>query len=293
MVDVLPLTLGIEVIGGSVYQDGSVYPIIERNTAIPIKRSKIFTTPVDNTTTIKIHVIQGESPMASDCVSLGMFNLPIPAAPSDEPQIEVTFDIDASGILDVTAKDLDTLKEAKVTITSGVALTKFEIDGAQEELKYLDKLDEWKKKEAEIKNEADRLIYVANTMLREYLKGKTKSEQAKRLKKSIEKFIDELKDAIGSKTVPKMDVIKTKILQLTRKDAIGSKTIDDDIKTKTDDIKTKTDDIKTKIDDIKTKIEGLNSIIINEFNHFVLKEYYGNSHAIIIGISNYKQESSR
>ena len=147
-------------------------------------------------------------------------------------------------------------------------------------------------KEAEIKNEADRLIYVANTMLREYLKGKTKSEQAKRLKKSIEKFIDELKDAIGSKTVPKMDVIKTKILQLTRKDAIGSKTIDDDIKTKTDDIKTKTDDIKTKIDDIKTKIEGLNSIIINEFNHFVLKEYYGNSHAIIIGISNYKQESS-
>ena len=79
---------------------------------------------------------------------------------------------------------------------------------------------------------------------------------------------------------------------MTRKDAIGSKTIDDDIKTKTDDIKTKTDDIKTKTDDIKTKIEGLNSIIINEFNHFVLKEYYGNSHAIIIGISNYKQESS-
>ena len=128
--------------------------IIERNTAVPIKMSKMFTTPIDNTTTIKFHVVQGESQIAYDCVSLGMFNLSdIPPAPQDEPQIEVTFDINASGILNVTAKDMDTLKESKITITSGIALTTIEIDEAQEELKYLDKLDEWKERESEIKNE--------------------------------------------------------------------------------------------------------------------------------------------
>ena len=292
LVDVLPLTLGIEVIDGSVYQNGSVYPIIQRNTSVPVKRGMMFTTPADNTTTIKIHVIQGESPTAKDCVSLGMFNLEIPPAPKEEPEIEVTFDVDASGILNVTAKDLDALKEAKITITSGIALTKTEINEAKQESNYLDKIDEWKEKETEIKNDADSLIHIANNILNAYLKGKTKPEQVKTLKKTIEKFIDELKDAIGSSKVSKMHVIKAKIQQVTTtKDAIGSRYIEDDINAKIEDIKAKIDNIKAKIDNIKAKIEGLKSILVNEVNHLVLKEYYGNSHAIIVGISNYKEEA--
>ena len=119
LVDVTPLTLGVEVLGGL------KEPLIERNTTIPSKKSKVFTTAADYQTAVTIHVVQGERPMASDCVSLGIFNLSgIPPAPRGVPQIEVTFDIDANGILNVTAKDLATSKEAKITITANTKLSK-------------------------------------------------------------------------------------------------------------------------------------------------------------------------
>ena len=111
LVDVTPLTLGVEVLGGL------KEPLIEKNTTIPTKKSKVFTTAADYQTSVTIHIVQGERSMASDCVSLGMFNLSgMPPAPRGVPQVEVAFDIDANGILNVTAKDLATSKEAKITI---------------------------------------------------------------------------------------------------------------------------------------------------------------------------------
>src|SRR5437660_779034 len=121
LVDVTPLTLGVEVLGGLKES------LIDRNTTIPTKKSKVFTTAADYQTAVTIHVVQGERPMANDCVSLGMFNLSgIPPAPRGVPQIEVTFDIDANGILNVAAKDTATQKEAKITIAANNKLSKDE-----------------------------------------------------------------------------------------------------------------------------------------------------------------------
>ncbi|MGB7675436.1 MAG: molecular chaperone DnaK, partial [Nitrososphaeraceae archaeon] len=123
LVDVTPLTLGVEVLGGL------KEPLIEKNTTIPTKKSKVFTTAADYQTSVTIHIVQGERSMASDCVSLGMFNLSgIPPAPRGVPQVEVAFDIDANGILNVTAKDLATSKEAKITIAANNKLSKDELD---------------------------------------------------------------------------------------------------------------------------------------------------------------------
>src|SRR5246127_1131788 len=123
LLDVTPLTLGLEVLGGL------REPIIDRNTTIPTSKSKIFTTAADNQTAVTIHVVQGERPMAADNVSLGSFNLSgILPAPRGIPQIEVKFDIDANGILNVAAKDLATQKEAKITITASTKLAKEDIE---------------------------------------------------------------------------------------------------------------------------------------------------------------------
>jgi molecular chaperone DnaK len=202
LVDVTPLTLGVEVLGGL------KEPLIERNTTIPTKKSKVFTTAADYQTAVTIHVVQGERPMASDCVSLGMFNLSgIPPAPRGVPQVEVTFDIDANGILNVAAKDLATTKEAKITITANTKLSKEEIERLKKESDNFAEADKKKKEEAEIKNEADNLIYAAEKLVREDLKDKIKPEQADRVNKASQ----ELKDAIASNNI---DNIKTKTQEL-------------------------------------------------------------------------------
>jgi molecular chaperone DnaK len=189
LVDVTPLTLGVEVLGGL------KEPLIERNTTIPTKKSKVFTTAADYQTAVTIHVVQGERPMASDCVSLGMFNLSgIPPAPRGVPQIEVTFDIDANGILNVTAKDLATSKEAKITITANTKLSKEEIEKLKKESEQFAEADKKKKEDAEIRNEADNLIYAAEKLVKQDLKDKIKPEQEDKVNKSVQ----QLKDAISS-----------------------------------------------------------------------------------------------
>jgi molecular chaperone DnaK len=272
--DILSLPLGIEVI------DGSVDHIVEQFTPIPAKQSKLFMNPINSTTPIKIHVVQGEGNMAYDCASLGIFNLPdIPPATKDEPQVEVAFDIDINGILNVTAKDINTLREANITITSRIGLTKGEINKGREKLKELDELDRWKKEEDKIRNEADSLISVSEKLIKEDLRDKTKTEVVISMKKAI----NDLKSATGSNT---MKNIKMKLQQITRRDAISSNNVRDG------DIGRKIEVIKGRIDEIKSKIEFLRSLQLSEMNPLLLKKYYEKSHAIIIGISRYKEESA-
>src|SRR6476469_2538201 len=202
LVDVTSLTLGVEVLGGL------KEPLIERNTTIPTKKSKVFTTAADYQTAVTIHVVQGERSMASDCVSLGMFNLSgIPPAPRGIQQIEVPFDIDTNGILNVAAKDLATQKEAKITITANTKLPKDEIERLKRESEQFAEADKKKKEEAEVKNEADNLIYTAEKLTQQDLKDKIKPEQADKVNKSGQ----ELKDAIASNNV---DNIKAKMQEL-------------------------------------------------------------------------------
>jgi molecular chaperone DnaK len=192
LVDVTPLTLGVEVLGGL------KEPLIERNTTIPTKKSKVFTTAADYQTSVTIHIVQGERPMATDCVSLGMFNLSgIPPAPRGIPQVEVTFDIDANGILNVTAKDLATAKESKITIAANNKLSKAEIDKLKKESEQFAEADKKKMEEAELKNEADNLIYAAEKMVQQDLKDKIKPEQAEKMNVAIQA----LRTALSSNSI--------------------------------------------------------------------------------------------
>ncbi len=189
LLDVTPLSLGVETLGGIVEK------IIERNTTIPTRRSKIFTTAADFQTAVTIHVVQGERPMAADNVSLGMFNLTgIPPAPRGVPQIEVTFDIDANGILTVTAKDLGTGKESKITITSSTKLSKEEKERLIREAEMYAEQDRKKKEEAELRNEADSILYTAERTKAE-LGEKVPKEEIERINSAIA----ELKKALEGK----------------------------------------------------------------------------------------------
>ena len=202
LVDVTPLTLGVEVMGGL------KEPLIDRNTTIPTKKGKVFTTAADYQTAVTIHVVQGERPMASDCVSLGMFNLSgIPPAPRGVPQIEVTFDIDANGILNVAAKDLATQKEAKITITANNKLSKDEIEKLKKDSESFADADRKKKEEAEVKNEADNLVYAAEKLVKQDLKDKIRPEQAEKVNKATQ----ELREAMASNN---METVKAKVQEL-------------------------------------------------------------------------------
>lgn len=156
LLDVTPLTLGIETLGGV------RTPLIERNTTIPTKKSQTFSTAADYQTSVTIHVLQGERPMAVDNVSLGQFNLVgLPPAPRGIPQIDVTFDIDASGILNVSAKDIGTGKEQKMTITASTKLAENDVKKMVNEAKQFEEEDKKRKEDVEARNIADTLVYTA------------------------------------------------------------------------------------------------------------------------------------
>ncbi len=202
LLDVTPLTLGVEVLGGL------REPLIERNTTIPTSKSKIFTTAADNQTAVTIHVVQGERPMASDNVSLGSFNLSgIPPAPRGVPQIEVKFDLDANGILNVTAKDLGTQKEAKITITASTKLTKEEIEKMKKDAELYAEQDRKKKEEIDLKNEAEGYIYTTEKLINQDLKDKITQEQGIKVTNAVKELKDVL-DKGSAEIKPKLDALK-------------------------------------------------------------------------------------
>ncbi len=203
LLDVTPLTLGIETMGGV------MTPLIEKNTTIPIKKSKIFSTATDSQTAVTIHVLQGERSMAKDNTSLGHFSLVgIPPAPRGVPQIEVTFDIDSSGILNVSAKDKGTGKEQKMTITASTKLSDEEVERMTKEAKKHEEEDKRRKDEVEIRNNADSIIYTTEKTLSE-LGDKLPKQQKQR----TENKLKELKDISKEKDVNK---IKEKTEELTK-----------------------------------------------------------------------------
>lgn len=180
LLDVTPLSLGIETLGGVFTK------LIDRNTTIPTSKSQIFTTATDGQTAVDIHVLQGERPMAADNITLGRFQLTgIPPAPRGVPQIQVTFDIDANGIVNVSAKDLGTGKEQKITITSSSGLKEEEIQRMIKDAERYAEEDRKKKEKIEAKNKADSLIYQTEKMLAD-LKDKISKDDEDRIKKEVE-----------------------------------------------------------------------------------------------------------
>jgi molecular chaperone DnaK len=202
LVDVTPLSLGIETMG-SIFTK-----LIDRNTRIPSKKSQVFSTASDNQPAVDIHVLQGERQMASDNISLGRFQLTgIVPAPRGIPQIEVTFDIDANGIVNVSAKDLGTGKEQKITITASTKMSEADIEKKVKEAEQYAEEDKKRKEEIEVKNNADSLVYQTEKTLKD-LDGKISEEE----KASAQVVVDELKKAIESNDV---DQIKEKTEKLT------------------------------------------------------------------------------
>lgn len=201
LLDVTPLTLGIETLGGV------ATPLIERNTTIPTSKSQVFSTAADNQTSVEIHIVQGERPMASDNKTLGRFILDgIPTAPRGVPQVEVTFDIDANGILNVSAKDKATGKVQKITITASSGLSKDEVEKMKKDAEMHAEEDKKKKDQIEIKNQADAVVFQTEKLVKDY-GDKIKPED----KKELEEKLDALKKA---KDTDQYDEIKKKLDEL-------------------------------------------------------------------------------
>jgi len=206
LLDVTPLSLGVETLGGVLTK------VIERNTTIPARRSQVFSTAADFQTTVTIHVLQGERPMAADNVSLGMFNLTgIPPAPRGVPQIEVAFDIDTNGILNVSAKDLATSKEQKITITASKKLAKEEIDRMVKQAEQFASEDQKRKEEAELRNQADNMIYSAERLTKE-LAAKISKEQSEQVTKGISELREALEGKDSSLIKQRLEALQ-KVLQ--------------------------------------------------------------------------------
>jgi len=202
LLDVTPLSLGVETLGGVFTK------IIDKNTTIPTKRTQVFTTAADFQTAVTIHVLQGERTMATDNVSLGTFNLvDLPPAPRGVPQIEVSFDIDANGILNVTAKDLGTGKQAKITITASTKLSKEEKERMVKESEQFSEQDKKKREEAELRNNADGMIYTADRTKKDLADKLTQEQTGK-----IDAAVSALKDALASNDMAQVKA-KTEELQ--------------------------------------------------------------------------------
>ena len=207
LLDVTPLSLGIETLGGVDTR------LIERNTTIPTRKSQTFSTAADNQTAVTIRVLQGERPMANDNVELGRFDLVgIPLAPRGIPQIEVAFDIDANGIVHVSAKDLGTGKEQSIRITAPKKLSKDEIDRLVKDAEKFAAKDAEKKEEVETINQADSLVYASEKSLREYGDKITQSERA-----DIEARIEALKQAIKNKNIDRIKKTTDELTQASHK----------------------------------------------------------------------------
>ena len=207
LLDVTPLSLGVETLGGVFTK------IMERNTTIPTKRSQIFSTAADSQTTVTIHVLQGERAMASDNISLGMFNLTgIPPAPRGVPQIEVTFDIDANGIMNVTAKDLATSKENKITITASTKLSKDQKEKMMHEAEQFAEQDRKRKEEVELQNSAESMLYTAEKT-KEELKDKITPDQVQ----TIDKAAGTLRAALSGKEADKIKSASDELSRVLQK----------------------------------------------------------------------------
>lgn len=201
LLDVTPLSLGIETLGGV------ATPMIQKNTTIPTRKSEVFSTASDNQTSVEVHVLQGERPMASDNKTLGKFHLVgIPPAPRGVPQVEVTFDIDANGIVNVSAKDIGTGREQKITITASSGLSKEEIDKMMKDAESHSAEDEKKKASIEARNRLDGLVYSVEKTLSE---NKDKLDAAAAT--DIESAIAEAKTALAGDDADAMNAAFDKV----------------------------------------------------------------------------------
>ena len=211
LLDVTPLSLGIETMGGVMTK------VIDRNTTIPTKKSQVFSTAADGQTSVEVHVLQGEREFARDNKTLGMFRLDgIPAAPRGVPQIEVTFDIDANGIVHVSAKDLGTGKEQHITITSNTNMSKDDIEKAVKDAEQFAAEDKKRREEVDTKNAADQMVYQAEKTLTE---AGDKIDAAE--KDAVQKDIDALKEALKGTDVEMIKAAQEKLQQSLMK--VGEK----------------------------------------------------------------------
>ncbi len=211
LLDVTPLSLGIETLGGVATK------LIERNTTIPTKKSQVFSTAADFQTSVDIHVLQGERAMAGDNVTLGRFQLiGLPPAPRGVPQIEVTFDIDANGILNVSAKDLATNKEQKITITAPHKMAKDDIEKKVKEAQDFADKDKELKEQIELRNEADSLAYTAEKTLKE-LKDKVPKEESEKIEQQVKALREAIAANNAAEIKPKLEELRTSIQALGTK----------------------------------------------------------------------------
>ena len=207
LLDVTPLTLAIETLGGV------ATPMIPRNTTIPTRKTETFSTAADSQTSVEVHVLQGERPMAAQNRTLGKFHLTgIPPAPRGVPQIEVTFDIDANGILNVTAKDTATQKDQKITITSSSGLSKEEVERMAKEADAHSAEDKAQRESIEAKNQLDSLVYNVEKMLREQGDKISGSDRG-----DVENAIADAKKALESNDKTSMDKARDTLTQASHK----------------------------------------------------------------------------
>jgi molecular chaperone DnaK len=207
LLDVTPLTLAIETLGGV------ATPMIPRNTTIPTRKTETFSTAADSQTSVEVHVLQGERPMAAQNRTLGKFHLTgIPPAPRGVPQIEVTFDIDANGILNVTAKDNATGKDQKITITSSSGLSKEEVDRMAKEADSHSAEDKARREEIEAKNQLDSMVYSVEKMLREQGDKISGSERG-----DVENAIADAKKALEGSDKGAMDRARENLTKASHK----------------------------------------------------------------------------